>query len=129
MGIEEAENYLEQIANEDAELYAAIKKYFLSFDDLLEMPEHIMKVFWRNPDIDAEDLAKACKGYEESVINNIITYLPKRKQKMFEPYEQPLSKKEAEKAQLAIVSIAKKMGDEGEINLEELMEDTDDMIE
>ena len=129
MGTEEAENYLEQIANEDTELYAAIKKYFLSFDDLLEMPEHIMKVFWRNPDIDAEDLAKACKGYEESVIKNIVEYLPKRKQKMFEPYDHPLSKKEAEKAQLSIVSLAKKMGDEGEINLEELIEDADDMIE
>ena len=82
MGTEEAEQYLEQIANEDAELYAAIKKYFLAFEDLLEMPEHIMKVFWRNPEIDAEDLAKACKGYDENVVNNIINYLPKRKQKI-----------------------------------------------
>jgi len=129
MGTEEAEQYLEQIANEDAELYAAIKKYFLAFEDLLEMPEHTMKVFWRNPDIDVEDLAKACKSYDQDVINNIITYLPKRKQKMFEPYTQPLSKKEIEKAQLEIVGTAKKMGEEGEINLEELVEDADDMVE
>ena len=38
------------------------------------IPRKIMKVFWRNPDIDAEDLAKACKGYEESIIKNIITW-------------------------------------------------------
>ena len=92
-------------------------------------PKHYLSKYHKDYNPDAEDLAKACKGYEESVINNIITYLPKRKQKMFEPYEQPLSKKEAEKAQLSIVSIAKKMGDEGEINLEELMEDANDMIE
>ena len=128
MSIEEAEQYLEQIANDDAELYSSIKKYFLSFDDLLEMPEHIMRIYWRNPDIDSEDLAKACKGYDEAVINNIISYLPKRKQKMYEAYEQPLSKKEAEKAQLSFVNLARKMNDDGEINLEELLEDADDMI-
>ena len=129
MTVAEAEQYLEQISNEDAELYAAIKKYFLSFDDLLEMPEHIMRVFWRNPDIESEELAKACKGFDEEVINNILTYLPKRKQKMYEPYDQPLSKKDAEKSQLSFVNLARKMNDDGEINLEELLEDTDDMIE
>ena len=129
MGTEEAEQYLEQIANEDAELYTEIKKYFLSFDDLLEMPEHMMKIYWRNPEIESEDLSKAVKGYDSSVVENILTYLPKRKQKMFEPFEQPLAKTEAEKAQLIFVALAKKMGENDELNLEELMQDADDMIE
>ena len=129
MGTEEAEQYLEQIANEDAELYTEIKKYFLSFDDLLEMPDHMMKIYWRNPEIESEDLSKAVKGYDSSVVENILTYLPKRKQKMFEPFEQPLAKKEAEKAQLIFVALAKKMGENDELNLEELMQDADDMIE
>ena len=72
MNSEEADQYLEQIANEDAELYTAVKKYFLSFEDLLEMPEHIMRVFWRSPEIQVDDLAKACKSYDEEVVNNII---------------------------------------------------------
>ena len=128
MGTEEAEQYLEQIANEDAELYTEIKRYFLAFEDLLEMPEHMMKVFWRNPEIDSEELAKALKGYDNSVIENITAYLPKRKQKMFEPIEQPISKKEVEKAQLSLVSLAKEMSANDEINLEELLEDSEDMV-
>ena len=129
MSITESEQYLEQISQDDPELYTEIKKYFLSFDDLLEMPEHMMKIYWRNPEIESEDLSKAVKGYDSSVVDNILTYLPKRKQKMFEPFEQPLAKKEAEKAQLIFVALAKKMGDDDELNLEELMQDADDMIE
>ena len=63
------------------------------------------------------------------IINNIISYLPKRKQKMFELQEQPLSKKEIEKSQMILVQLAKDMGESGDINLEELMEDAEDMIE
>lgn len=129
MSTEEAEQYLEQIANEDAELYASVKKYFLSFEDLLEMPEHIMRVFWRAPEIQVDDLAKAIKGFDESVIDNIVTYLPKRKQKMYESYEQPLSKKDADKSRLVFVTLARELNDKGEINLEELMQDESDMIE
>ena len=92
------------------------------------MPEHMMKVFWRNPEIDSEDLAKALKGYDNTVVENIVAYLPKRKQKMFEPIEQPISKKEVEKAQLSIVSLAKEMSTNQELNLEELLEDPEDMV-
>ena len=93
------------------------------------MPEHMMKIFWRNPEIDSDDLAKACKSYDSSVVEKIISYLPKRKQKMFEPLEKPLAKKEVEKAQLSFVSLAKQMGEDQELNLEELLQEADDMIE
>ena len=59
---------------------------------------------------------------------NITAYLPKRKQKMFELIEQPISKKEVEKAQLSLVSLAKEMSANDEINLEELLEDSEDMV-
>ena len=45
MSISESEQYLEQIAQDDPELYAEIKKYFLSFDDLVDMPDHLMSTF------------------------------------------------------------------------------------
>ena len=47
---------------------------------------------------------------------------------MFEPIEQPISKKEVEKAQLSLVSLAKEMSANDEINLEELLEDSEDMV-
>ena len=129
MGGDEAERYLEQISTDNPELYLAIKKHFLSFDDLLEMPEHIMRVYWRNPEIDIDELAKACKGYDDSVIENILANLPKRKQKVYEEYTQPISKKDLEKSQALFVSLAKTMNADGEINLEDLLSSEEDMIE
>ena len=42
-----------------------------------------MNIFWRNPDIDIDELAKAFKGMDEGDTDPIIQYLPKRKQQMF----------------------------------------------
>ena len=129
MGSDEAQQYLEQISTDDPELYLSIKKHFLSFDDLLEMPDHIMRVYWRNPEVDVDELAKACKGYDDSVVENILTYLPKRKQKMYEEYNQPISKKDLEKSQAMFVALAKTMNSNGEINLEDLLSSDEDMID
>ena len=129
MTLEEAESYLDQISQEDPELYTEVKKYFLSFDDLLDMPEHIMKTFWRSPDIDTDILAKALKGYEQNTIDNILSYLPKRKQTMFTPISEPMSKSDIEEAQLGVLSIAKTMGKNKEINLSDILSSDEEMVE
>jgi flagellar motor switch protein FliG len=125
MTIEDAEQYLDQLAADDSELYTEVKKYFLSFEDLLEMPEHIMRIFWRNPEIDVDDLGKSLKNYEESLINTITSYLSKRNQTKFSLYDQPLSKRELDKVQLSFVNLARKMHDDQEINLDDVLESTD----
>lgn len=125
MTIEDAEQYLDQLAADDPELYTEVKKYFLSFEDLLEMPEHIMKIFWRNPEIDVDDLGKALKNYDESLVTTIISNLSKRNQAKFSPYDQPLSKRELDKVQLSFVTLARKMHDDQEINLDDVLESTD----
>ena len=125
MTIEDAEQYLDQLAADDSELYTEVKKYFLSFEDLLEMPEHIMRIFWRNPEIDVDDLGKSLKNYEESLINTITSYLSKRNQTKFTLYDQPLSKRELDKVQLSFVNLARKMHDDQEINLDDVLESTD----
>ena len=98
MDPDSASQYLEQMATEDPDLYTEVKKHFLSFEDLLTMPNHIMSVFWRNPEIDVDELAKALKGLDEETIQTILGYMPKRKQQMFAAVEQPLSKKEINKS-------------------------------
>ena len=125
MTIEDAEQYLDQLAADDPELYTEVKKYFLSFEDLLEMPEHIMKIFWRNPEIDVDDLGKSLKNYDESLVTTIISNLSKRNQAKFSLYDQPLSKRELDKVQLSFVSLARKMHDDQEINLDDVLESTD----
>ena len=128
MSITEADQYLEQIAQDDPELYSEIKKHFLSFDDLLEMPDHLMGTFWKNPELDIDAMAKALKGFDEETVNQIISFLPSRKQKMFTPVTTPLSKKDIETAQLSIVQLAKDLAKAGEINLDDILSEQD-MIE
>ena len=129
MSIEESEQYLSQIEQDDPELYAEVKKYFLSFDDLLDMPDHLMQIFWKNPDAtDVDVLAKALKGQEQSVVDRILSFLPTRKQKMYTPITTPLSKKDAETAQQGIVQLAKDAGKSGEFNLDDVLADSE-MIE
>ena len=121
MSITESEQYLEQIAQDDPELYAEIKKYFLSFEDLLDMPDHLMSTFWKNPELDIDALSKALKGYEQETIDNIVSFLPSRKQKMYTPITTPISKKDIEDAQLSIVQLAKDLAKAGEINLDDIL--------
>ena len=125
MTVEDAEQYLEQLSMDDPELYTEVKKHFLSFDDLLEMPDHIMKVFWRNPEIDVDDLSKALKGQEQSIIENISSYLSKRNQRKFAEFTEPLSKRDIDSSQLSFVNLARKMNDAKEIKLEDILEETD----
>ena len=121
MGLEESEQYLYQISQDDPELYTEVKKHFLSFDDLLEMPSHLMTKFWKNPDIDVDLLAKAFKGMEQNIIDNILSYLPKRKQAMYTPITEPISKSDLEAAQLGILAIAKQMSANNELNLDDIL--------
>ena len=92
------------------------------------MPEHIMRVFWRSPEIDVDDLGKAFKGMDEAISSKIISYLSKRNQAKYSAYDQPLSKRDLDTVQLSFVNLARKMHKAGEINLDDVLESTD-MVE
>ena len=85
------------------------------------MPSHLMTKFWKNPDIDVDLLAKAFKGMEQNIIDNILSYLPKRKQAMYTPITEPISKSDLEAAQLGILAIAKQMSANNELNLDDIL--------
>tara|TARA_B100002052_G_scaffold291640_1_gene311970 strand:+ start:18607 stop:19542 length:936 start_codon:yes stop_codon:yes gene_type:complete len=120
MDTDEAQQYLDQIQGEDPDLYDAIKQHYLTFDDLLEMPEHLMKDFWMNPDVDPDVLAKALRGYDEDTIKAIVEFLPKRKQAMFTPIEKPIAKKEIKIARADLVEIARNMVKSGEFSMDDI---------
>ncbi len=120
MDADEAQQYLDQIQVDDLELYTAIKQHYLTFEDLLNMPEHLMKDFWMNPDVDPDALAQALRGYDDEVTKSIIAYLPKRKQAMFTPIEKPISKKDIRSARAQLVSIARSMVDEGQFSMDDI---------
>ncbi len=126
MSIEESEQYLSQIEQDDPELYSKVKKYFLSFEDLLDMPDHLMQIFWKNPDAtDVDTLAQALKGFDQGVVDRILSYLPTRKQKMYTPITTPLSKRDAEGAQQSIMKVAKEMSKNKELNLDDILSETE----
>jgi len=120
MDPDEAQQYLDQIQVDDIELYESIKQYYLTFDDLLNMPEHLMKDFWMNPDVDPDSLAKALRSYDQETVDSIIEYLPKRKQAMFTAIEQPIAKKEIRIARSGLVDIARKMVDDGQFSMDDI---------
>ena len=120
MDADEAQQYLDQIQGEDPELYESIKQHYLTFDDLLEMPEHLMKDFWMNPDVDPDNLAKALRSYDEEVTNTIVAYLPKRKQAMFTPIEKPISKKDIRAARAQLVSLARTLVEDGQFSMDDI---------
>jgi len=120
MDPDEAQQYLDQIQVDDVELYDSIKQHYLTFEDLLNMPEHLMKDFWMSPDIDPDSLAKALRSYEEDVINSIIEYLPKRKQAMFSPIDQPIAKKEIRACRSQLVAIARNMVADGQFSMDDI---------
>ena len=120
MDADEAQQYLDQIQVDDLELYTAIKQHYLTFEDLLNMPEHLMKDFWMNPDVDPDTLAQALRSYDDEVTNSIVAYLPKRKQAMFTPVEKPISKKDIRAARAQLVSIARSMVSEGQFSMDDI---------
>ena len=127
---DEANNYLTQLQNDDPETYAEVKRYLLTFDDLLNMSDDIAVDFWSNPDIDLDILTKALKGVDEETSSGIIEMLPKKKQAMYTPIENPMKKKDVMSARKDVVGIATGMTQAGELRIEDILSGSDDdMIE
>ena len=123
---DEATSYLNQLMNDDPETYAEVKKYLLTFDDLISMSEDIASDFWSNPDIDLDALSRALKGVEKDTTAGILEMLPKKKQAMFTPIEKPMKKKDVMSARKEIVGIATAMTTNGELRIEDILSGADD---
>ncbi|MBC8214002.1 MAG: hypothetical protein ISR90_06050 [Candidatus Marinimicrobia bacterium] len=128
MDEDEASLYLEQLSRENPELYAEVRKFYLTFEDLLSMPHEAMQALWSNPDIDVDKLAISLKSYDEETVSEIVEFLPKKKQAMFESLEKSVSKREVTKARKDIVGIARKMEKEGVFSIEDIM-GNEEMVE
>ena len=121
MSEEEAKNYMDQLQIDSPELFDEVKKYYLSYDDLMALSDSMASVFWMNPDIDLEVMAKALKGHDEDVINKIVEYLPAKKQAMFTPIEGGMSKREVDSARSELLVMFKEKFSSGEWNIEDVL--------
>ena len=121
MNEEEAAEYLNQVQNNDPDLYSDIKKYYLTFNDLLEMNEDIASDFWTNPDIDIDIFALSVKGIDEEKVQSIVDIMPKKKQAMYQGIEKAMPKKEVMASRRKIVELAQNMINAGDIKIEDII--------
>jgi len=128
MSENEAKQYMVQLKLENAELYDEVKKHYLSYEDLMELPDSMAAVFWMNPDIDLDVIAKALKGYKEEIVMKIIEYLPGKKQAMYTPVDGPISKREVDLARGLLLAIFRDKISSGEWNIEDILGGTE-MVE
>ena len=121
MSADEQERYMQTLQNENPELQAEVKKYFLTFEDILEkFPENVKRELFVAPD--PNDLAIAVKGLDQEVIDGIIDMLPQKKQAMYEPHEGPIAKKEVDNKRKEIfLDKAKEMDKEGTISIIDIL--------
>ena len=121
MNEEEASEYLNQVQSSDPDLYDDIKKYYLTFTDIINMNEEVASDFWTNPDIDIDVFALSVKGLEEDKVNAIIDIMPKKKQAMFQAIEKPMPKKDVMDARRKLVELSQEMIRSGDIKIEDIM--------
>ena len=121
MSEDEAKQYMEQLKVDNPELFDEVKKYYLSYDDLMALSDSMAAVFWMNPDIDLEVMAKALKGYDIETVNKIVEYLPGKKQAMYTPIEGGISKREVGSARAILLGIFKEKFSSGEWNIEDVL--------
>ena len=121
MSADEQERYMQTLQNENPELQTEVKKYFLTFEDILEkFPENVKRELFVAPD--PTDLAIAVKGLDQEVIDGIIDMLPQKKQAMYEPHEGPIAKKEVDdKRKEIFLDKAKEMDKEGTISIIDIL--------
>ena len=120
---DEAMQYLEQMKLNNPELLSDVKKYFLLFDDIMNMPEDLAATFWGDPDIDLEVMAKALKEFETETVEKVQGYLPGKKQAMFTPIpeDQAMSKRDIDEAKGAIKNILQSKIESGDINIDDVL--------
>ena len=121
MNEEEAAEYLSQVQNSDPDLYSDIKKYYLTFSDLLDMNEDTASEFWTNPDIDIDIFSLSVKGIDEEKVKSIVDIMPKKKQAMYQPIEKPMPKKEVMNSRRKLVELAQTIINSGDMNIEDII--------
>jgi len=117
---EEEARFLENIARENPDLAAEVKKYHLTWDALFDLlTDSIIRDLMNSVELDT--IAMALKGMSEDITNRVIENLPKKKQAMFDPVEGAVAKREVELARKTIVASAKQMEKDGAFNLADLV--------
>ena len=122
MNSSDQERYMQTLQNENPELYAGVKAFFLTFEDIMEkFPSDQIRTILNSVELDL--LPIAFKGLEEEKIAELKDMLPQKKQAMYndELAGKPQPKREVDNARKLFVDAAKQMEKDGAINLEDIL--------
>lgn len=120
---DEESKYLEAISRESPELAQEIKRYHLTFDDLFNFPDNLLRDIMNSVELDA--IAMAFKGLPQETVDRAINTLPQKKQAMYEPVEDAVAKRDVAAARKAIVDTARQMERDGRFHLEDILGGTE----
>ncbi|MEE9464607.1 MAG: FliG C-terminal domain-containing protein [Candidatus Neomarinimicrobiota bacterium] len=119
MSLEQADLFLDKLSQEDPELLAEVKKHYLTFEDIFKLDDTNLREILNSVELD--DIPLAMKGMDESLVDQAINVLPKKKQAMYEPVEGAISKREVNDARRRIMEHVRKMQDDGQLNVAEIL--------
>ena len=119
MNLAQADLFLEKLSQEDPELHKEVKRYYLTFDDIFQLPDGPLRDVLNAVELD--DIAMALKGMDESIVEQALNVLSKKKQAMFEPVKEAVSKREVMDARRNIMAAVRKLQESGEINISEIV--------
>tara|TARA_B100000886_G_C20378636_1_gene472938 strand:+ start:255 stop:1190 length:936 start_codon:yes stop_codon:yes gene_type:complete len=122
MSSNDQERYMQTLQNENPELYAGVKAFFLTFDDIIEkFPSDQIRTILNTLELDL--LPIAFKGLGDDKISELKDMLPQKKQAMYNDdlAGKPQPKREVDNARKLFVDAAKQMEKDGAINLEDIL--------
>jgi len=109
-------NIIETLEEDDPDLAEEIKKKMFVFEDIITLDDKSIQKVMRN--VDNNDLSKALKSVDAEVQDKIYQNMSKRAAQMLKDdmeFMGPVRLKEVEEAQQKIVSIIRKLEEQGEI--------------
>ena len=117
--LDQADLFLEKLSQENPDLLADVKKYYLTFEDIFKVDENSLRDILNSVELD--DIPMAMKGMDEALAEQAINVLPKKKQAMYEPVEGAVSKRDITDARRKIMEQVRKMQADGQINITDLL--------
>ena len=122
MSSNEQERYMQTLQNENPELYADVKTFFLTFYDIIEKfpPDTIRGLL---NDVELDDLPIAFKGLDPEKVAELKEMLPGKKQAMYDDDKgaKPMPKRDVDNARKLFVDAAKAQEEKGDINIGDIL--------
>lgn len=124
MDMRTEKQFLNHLEQDSPELAKEIKRYHLMFEDLVKLPDDVLREVLK--EVDTEEIAYALKGQPEETHTRFKDNMPERAQIILEDdmrrIEGPQPRRKVESAQKKLVTAAKKMEEEGRFNMEDFVD-------